>query len=122
MVNEQIHRLVRLSEQLKEQVTTKPEDPDSWVEILDERQKVIEKLSDLAEQGLPLSDDLHQLIGKVIDLDRTSKVLMEKEKKVVHDHLTRIERTKMARKQYADQNDNSAYDELGYSYFFDQKK
>ncbi|RNB92639.1 hypothetical protein EDM56_00375 [Brevibacillus fluminis] len=121
MINEQIHRLVRLSELLKERVIMSPEEPDSWVEILDERQKVIENLKDLADQGHSVPADLHLLVGKVIEMDDNVKVLIEREKKVVRDHLSRIERSKMARRQYADASDHGLYDDLGYSYFFDKK-
>lgn len=121
-MEERLNRLLRLTEKLQEHVLNEQDDPDVWIQILDERQKVIDELQSLTHQGNTLQEHHRQLIGNAIKIGRELGPIMEKAKKNVNDQLKLMERSRLAKKQYAGSEHYGRYDDLINSHFFDQKK
>lgn len=121
-MEERLNRLLKLTETLQEHVIRKRDEPDLWVEILDEREKVVQELQAYSQQGHAFPESQQQMIGKVIQMDEQLRPIIETAKQKVGDQLKLMERGKLAKKQYAEADQYGGYDDYGYSHFFDQKK
>ncbi|MGO0063595.1 flagellar protein FliT [Brevibacillus fluminis] len=121
-MEERLNRLLKLTETLQEHVLHKRDEPDLWVQILDEREQVVQELQAYSQFGHSLHESHQQMIGKVLKIDEQLRPVIEAAKKEVGDQINRMERSKLAKKQYAEADHYGGYDDYGYSHFFDQKK
>ncbi len=115
-----LDRLESLTLLLQQHVQNEQNEPEVWLEILNERQRVIEDIESEVITGEAItSDEYQQTIDKIVEIDRTLAPEMQRQMKIVGDDISRLERSRMVQRQYGGIGD---YDDNAYGVFFDKKK
>ncbi|MFF0828371.1 flagellar protein FliT [Brevibacillus sp. NPDC003359] len=114
-IEELLERLLRETLRLEEIVMQDDSEPEEWLTILDEREKLIELLQ---EKGLEdrLTDSNRQLLSQVFAINQRLFPLIEGHKQEIQQKLNNVQRSRMVTNSYQDAGPN------GYGAFFDRKK
>jgi flagellar protein FliT len=90
---------------------------DSWVDILVERQQLIDQLEQLVQQGASISEHWkRKVLVPVSEIDRKLKPLIEAKKAYIQSRIQKISLGKKVTHQY------NPYEVNAYGAFFDLKK
>jgi predicted metal-dependent hydrolase len=94
------------------------EGPGSWLDILAERQRVIDQLSVLLEQGFQFSEaQKKRYLEKVYQMDQQLQPFIEEKMREIQGRLANLQKSKFANQQY------NGYGLIeAYGSFFDKKK
>lgn len=116
-MEERLEKLLSLSLLLEKSVLDAESDPDDWVDILEERQQVMDQIQTALAEGATVSDtDKQNFLAKAYEIDQRILPIMEGKKLDVQDELHKLQKKKLAQKQYH----GSAIS--AYGAFFDRKK
>jgi hypothetical protein len=110
-------QLLEITEQLQDAVQRQEPEPQEWISLLEERQKVMEQISDFLSEGKVSSESVHvHTIRKAFEIHQRILPQMETKFQGVQKQLSTIQKTKLARHTYYDNGPS------GYGAFFDRKK
>lgn len=114
-----LNELLALTLSLEKAVQDEEEEPDTWLELLDERQEIMDELSELFAQGITLTEDQKRLyIQPLFDLDQKIVPMMGRRKQGVEVQMANLQKSKQVNMQYGGY--GSSYSPYGA--FFDKKK
>lgn len=94
------------------------EGPDIWVDLLDQRQEIIDKLSNLMEHGFTFSEThKKQYLENVYQIDQQVIPLIDEKLKHVQSQIGNMKKSKTVNSQYSGYSAPNAFGS-----FFDKKK
>lgn len=94
-------------------------EPEEWIELLNQRQEIMDSLSILFSQGVSLTDaQKKSFLQPIHEVDLTIVPMIHRKKKVLEFEMINMNKSKAVNQQYGD---------FGHSYspygaFFDKKK
>lgn len=108
--------LYEATQRLEQAVAVKDSNPDDWLEILEEREKLIHQMQERFNAGLVLTDAQRLQLTQVYEANQRLIPLIEGCKQSVQKQLNNLQRTKLAMNSYNEEGPNC------YGAFFDRKK
>ncbi|MEJ8544092.1 flagellar protein FliT [Brevibacillus borstelensis] len=111
-----VKQMLQLTTQLEQTVSNSDSEPDEWLLLLDERQKLMKQLDEGILTGEVLSDGQKMLLVQIDGINQRIQPVMLERKQGVEKKLKEIQHSKTA---------VDAYHEAGpsaYGAFFDSKK
>ncbi|MGC5324869.1 flagellar protein FliT [Brevibacillus sp. SYSU BS000544] len=112
-----LEELLLITNLLKEKVTQDDTEPEDWLEILQQRQEIMNKIQSLLDKDNHLEPTLRNLFGeKILQLESEIKQSMDHKKQVLEKNIQKLNQTKNMNRQYG----SSGY--TAYGAFFDTKK
>jgi flagellar protein FliT len=104
--------------QLLEQCILNPEsDPEEWLKMLDEREKMINELSDLTSKGTHMTEQIREIYDSIHEINKRLVPLMMSRQQEVSGKIAKLKQSQIANKQYKGYGAPAAY-----GAFFDKKK
>ncbi|MDQ0918585.1 hypothetical protein [Paenibacillus sp. V4I5] len=111
--------LLKLTISLEERVLDEESEPEEWIELLDQRQVIIDQLSGLFAEGVSLTEAQKQTyLQPAYEFDKKIVPIMDREMKKLESQLANIKISKAVNKQYGGYGASSS----PYGAFFDKKK
>lgn len=111
-----IQELLKHTMRLEHKVLQDASDPDEWLMILNEREKLIEQVQDLIKDVTALTKSNIEVIKQIHDINQRLVSMMDDRKAVVQNQLNNIHRSKLAMNTYNESGPNA------YGAFLDRKK
>jgi flagellar protein FliT len=113
-----LEQVYSLTEELEQMVIQEEGDPESWVEVLDKRQEIIDQLTSQFQQGDKISDERKtRYLLAIREIEKRMVPVMEQKKREMQSKMVRVQKNKIGVQQYNGYNTSNAY-----GAFFDQKK
>jgi len=110
-------QLLLRSRELEHIVMQEEADPDEWLELLDKRGELLQKIADATSQGMVLPPEWRgQYLDPFLELDQRMIPIMEEKQDQLSDKIAQLQRGKTVNKQY------NGYGTAAYGAFFDTKK
>ncbi|UFJ40043.1 flagellar protein FliT [Brevibacillus humidisoli] len=110
-------RLLETTLKLEAVVSQSDSDAELWSALLEEREGIMDQISQLLSAGEELSATMReQYVEKADEVNRRIRSHMTARKDAVHDQIVQLQRTKQVRRHYANSGPN------GYGAFFDKRK
>jgi flagellar protein FliT len=111
--------LLRLTLSLEKIVLNEESEPEKWIELLDERQEVMDQLSGLFAEGVTLTEAQEQIyLQPTYETDQKIVPIMDRKTKASETQLANVRKSKAVNQHYGG-NSNSY---SPYGAFFDKKK
>jgi flagellar protein FliT len=104
---------------LEQSVKDDYSEPEEWIELLNQRQEVIDSLSVLFEQGISLTDAQKKMyLQPAYEVDLRIVPLIDRKKKILEADMMNLNRSKAVNQQYGESGNSYS----PYGAFFDKKK
>jgi len=116
-IQELVDQLRSLTSNLEDSVLTEEADAELWVTLLDEREAVIEQISQLLQNGAHFTDRQKEELEKIHVTTQKLLTVMTTKKDSVQKQIANLNKAKTANQQY-----NGGYGYTPYGAFFDKKK
>jgi flagellar protein FliT len=108
-------RLLSLTLLLEERIMESDSDPEHWVELLEDRQAIMDQISAVAGPDIP--DGLKQeYVQKIREIDKRLIPVIRQKQEQMANKLAKLKQGKTMNKQYM------GYSTPAYGAFFDKKK
>ncbi|MBW5468692.1 flagellar protein FliT [Brevibacillus formosus] len=101
---------------LEQTVLRKDSDPEEWITLLDEREKLVEKLNEAGLTEAILTDKQRRQIVDMNEVNLRLIPIIADRKQAVQKQLNNVQKSKLAMNSYQDEGIS------GYGAFFDRKK
>lgn len=117
-LDELLNDLLKLSLSLEKLVSEEERDPEEWIELLEQRQVIIDKLTKLFDDGITLSEAQKQTIMRpAFETDNKVIAMMSREKAKLAFQIADLQKSKTVNEQYGGYSGASLY-----GAFIDKKK
>lgn len=104
---------------LEKSVLEDESEPEEWIELLDNRQAVMESLSSLLAQGIPLTEaQKKNYLQPAYEVDQMIVPIMERKKKKLESDFVNLKKSQAINQQYGESGNTYS----AYGAFFDKKK
>ncbi|ATF15912.1 flagellar protein FliT [Brevibacillus porteri] len=111
-----LNSLLETTLRLEKVVSEKDSEPDTWLSLLDVREKVISKIQQLGIDNESLSTMQKQQLEQMYEINQRLIPLIDGRMQGVQQQLNNLQRSKLAMNTYNEAGPN------GYGAFFDRKK
>lgn len=108
--------LLEATHRLEQAVMQTDSDPEEWIAILDEREKLIGLMKEKSIAETDLTEEQRQQLSEVSEINRKLIPHIFDRKQGVQKQLNNVQRSKLAMNKYHDMGPS------GYGAFFDRKK
>lgn len=113
-----LEQLLTISVTLEQHVLEDLDFPDGWLQLVEQRQEVIDQLSACFQQGAVLTvDQKEQYIKKAYEIDQRILPVINRKKNEFASKISSLQKSKQVNKQYSGYSDY-----VPYGAFFDKKK
>ncbi|MDR6553573.1 hypothetical protein [Paenibacillus qinlingensis] len=118
VLDELLNQLLQLTLSLEQVVSEKESDPELWVELVSQRQVIMDELTNLFREGVTLTETQKQTIMQpAYEMNIKIVALMTQEKDKMAAQIANLQRSKAVNDQYGGLGNASPY-----GAFFDKKK